>query len=71
MAGLRANPQWRDLDEVQGWHETYGPALPYADGHANPCRQIAPAKRYRRLTLWENNLQSLNDQLNPAVFLNR
>ena len=71
MAGFCANPQWRDLYEAQEWHETYGPALPYADGHANPCCQIAPAKRYRRLTLWEDNLQGLNNQLNPAVFFNR
>ena len=64
----RASPRWRDLGEVRAWREICGPALLFAGDHASLYRQIAPARRCRISTLWENYLQSFDNQLDPAVF---
>lgn len=50
---------------------TCNPALLCVDDHAKSFDRTALAIRYRRSALWEYNLQSFKDQLNPTVFFDR
>lgn len=43
----------------------------YVSDNESPCHQIALATPCQYSTLWEDYLQCLEDQLNPAVFLDR
>lgn len=71
MADPRASLRWRDPGEVGGWRGICGPALLCGGDHANACRRIAPARPCRISALWEDHLQGFDDQLDPAVFLDR
>ena len=59
----------RDPASDLAFSQTCSPAQLYAVDHAKSFGQIAPAIPYRPSALWENNLQRLDNQLHPAVFL--
>ena len=58
---LRLDPAWRAM-----WRGTYSPAPIAVGGRANPYHRSGSAR-----LLWENDLQSFDDQLHPGVLLDR
>lgn len=71
MAVQRASVAPHGLGAVLASSRTCYPAPTYEGGDASPYRQTALAIPCQHSTLWEDYLQRLENQLNPAVFFDR